>query len=147
MFFKMKGEMMKEKMKFRCYNPTTKRMYDVNYINFFENSLSYVDENNEIIVELLENVELMKFTNLKDKNGIEICEGDILEFPDLDKQSNEILNKGIVVREDNINALSLGNLKYEDTDFTNNYINYINIIFEESKILGNIYQNPQLLEK
>ena len=137
---------MKRKIKFKCFNPITKKIYNVNYINFCDNSLSYIDENNKTIIEFIENINLMNFTNLKDIQGTEIYEGDIIEFDDYDRKSNNLKNVAVVVREDNVNTLALQKFKYDNTEFTNKYMDYIEDVFENSKVIGNIYQNPELLE-
>jgi hypothetical protein len=89
----------------------------------------------------------MNFTNLKDIQGTEIYEGDIIEFDDYDRKSNNLKNVAVVVREDNVNTLALQKFKYDNTEFTNKYMDYIENIFENSKVIGNIYQNPELLKK
>ena len=139
---------MKRKIKFKCYNPITKKIYDVNYINFWDNSLSYIDENNKTIIEFIENISLINFTNLKDINGTEIYEGDIVKFEDcyFDQKDN-FYNIGVVQRERNTNELAIGQLLYQKTDFDENYIDYIEQNFEVCEVIGNIYQNPELLKK
>ena len=80
---------------------------------------------------------LMQSTGLKDKNGVEIFEGDI------------VLENGIQ------RAVSFGEQEYEE-DFGNlaYYVGfnvytkwgYSSIDPVEYEILGNIYENPELLE-
>lgn len=88
--------------------------------------------------------ELMQFTGLKDKNGIEIYEGDILEF------KNELGKHNIhkVFRVAGGLAINSHNDDFY-RDFTSFYeacadmqtIGYI----VQCKIIGNIYENPELL--
>ena len=92
-------------------------------------------------------IELMQYTGLKDKNGKEIYEGDIVEFDDYDRKSNYLKNVAVVVREDNVNTLALQKFKYDNTEFTNRYMDYIENIFENSKVIGNIYENPELIKE
>ena len=70
--------------------------------------------------------EVMQFTGLKDKNGKEIYEGDILEFTD----QTTSLSKPFKIRE---------TVKYLGCSF------YPNFGANEGEIIGNIYENPDLL--
>ena len=74
-----------------------------------------------------ENAALMQYTGLKDKNGKEIYEGDILEHYSgaVPKGSNPIIRQAVKWKQ------------YR-------YININN--YSISKVIGNIYENPELLE-
>lgn len=69
-----------------------------------------------------------QYTGLKDRNGKEIYEGDVLELPNGTKGIVEWLECGFVLR-----------LKSE-TIWQNLLFNVIN----HYKIIGNIYENPEL---
>jgi len=77
-----------------------------------------------------------QFTGLKDKKGNEICEGDILKFP------NHIPHE-----DDEIEVV-----EYSDEDANFNPFYYCsqcqnsNCEAETSEIIGNIYENPDLLK-
>ena len=74
---------------------------------------------------------LMQFTGLEDKNGIEIYEGDIVECFN-DGLSEVLFRKG-----------SFGTLTY-----TSRGIDFytFNEVYGACEIIGNIYENPELLE-
>ena len=78
-------------------------------------------------------IELMQFTGLKDKNEKEIFEGDVLK-------SNEYFWKGsnIVVHYHKGGFFPFRFECQESSDL---------LLSENSEIIGNIYENPELLEQ
>ena len=81
---------------------------------------------------------LMQSTWIKDKNGQEIFEGDIVEFEDADDIENVYINQGVIewcqggFTVSNRTTVTLDDLLDEDT--------------LEVTIVGNIYDNPELLD-
>jgi len=80
------------------------------------------------------NWELMQFTGLKDKNGKEIYEGDILK--DVDQDNGRHYNSIVEFFEGMFRAISF-------TNSTNSYPAGM----ENMEIVGNFYENPELLLK
>lgn len=117
--------------KFRAWLKNDKEMIDVMQIAFDTKWIRVFYQLNYRWFKF-DDVLLMQSTGLKDKNGQEIFEGDILGSKD------GLLNGIIEYRED------LGM-------WTNTLIRYNNFerlcnVASDRKIIGNVYQNPELLE-
>lgn len=131
-------------IKFRAFNKAERKMCRVVSIDFtgfitvrfpeFEHESD--DYNDQMLIEEFE--PLMQYTGLKDKNGKEIYEGDIVET--VTASGNPFGTIDVVRYQD-------GGFKLvDDTDsLLPIYIGDKEVISIE--IIGNIYENPELLEK
>ena len=122
-------------IKFRVYNPRDKKMHDdITGFEFFTNgdlSGVFIDG----VFFLIEEVYLMQYTGLKDKNGKEIYEGDILRI-----KNSLIELEGEVI----FDTIDLAFEVYDKENDCKEMLWYTNKEFE---VIGNIYDNPDLLEK
>tara|TARA_R110000772_G_scaffold249530_2_gene363818 strand:+ start:14864 stop:15253 length:390 start_codon:yes stop_codon:yes gene_type:complete len=88
----------------------------------------------------LDNVVIQQFTELKDVKGTEIYEGDIVK---LKKPSGKIVVDEVVFGDMTMGlntgfGAKSGEYGYEGEDF---------VYLDKSEIIGNIFENPELLEK
>ncbi len=126
-------------IKFRAWDKEQEKMFKPVYLLLSKgSSLPIVFKNGETIRGSGRlhgyNVELMQYTGLKDKNDIEIYEGDIATTPYLSR-----LTKGTVAYV----GSSFVYVTEEGDTITMIYINQL----PEFEVIGNIYENPELMEK
>lgn len=124
-------------IKFRAWDKTSKILVEVLEIDWLENRLvmQTLGKSTERWTNFLDNVELMQFTGLLDKSGKEIYEGDIIKMPHFyyghaKKQPNGVRLKVVTWRE---TAAATG------FDISKNN--------HSAEVIGNIYENPELLNK
>ena len=79
-------------------------------------------------------IELMQYTGLKDKNNKEIYEGDILSNGNNEKPYKVIFENGSFRAE-------------FEGDFEEYSFDLINIVAQGCEIVGNIYENPELIKE
>lgn len=144
---------MNRKIKFRAWQKYHKQMLDVTNIDFRDGEIY------SLTVEYLEGtiprfvtygkdydklwldydcINLMQYTGLKDKNGKEIYEGDIVRIT-LANGNNEKDYKVFYFEEGA--SFQLKNIRcYYDVDTFWRYSN------KQIEVIGNIYKNPELLD-
>ena len=144
-------------IKFRAWNKNTKKMYKIGQITFEKGIWNYQPDDREYIgmsIPYQPSFILMQYTGLKDKNGKEIYEGDIVtgtDYPFIDEGKQSYV--GIVVFYDDV--ASFGYEYYcvrKDKRGISNGINNEfeaneNLICNDLEVIGNIYDNPELLEE
>ncbi len=134
-------------IKFRAWDKTTEEMLQVKALILAENTLlgcggkpHIFDEHNDL--HPLNEVALMRYTGLKDKNGKEIYEGDIVEAKDPYKyNSKEIFYTCEVVFTEGAAFM----LKHTYENWGTVGIRYFGLRDMELEVIGNIYENPELL--
>lgn len=85
-------------------------------------------------------IDLMQYTGLKDKNGIEIYEGDIVKY------ERKCYDKEEVYTVDVINEVifMFGSFKHRDSQY--GWEGEGLIPLDECEVIGNIHQNPELIK-
>ena len=130
--------------KFRAWHHELGRMMLIRTMFFFANELEELQLNDSImnddIPEYPDEIELMQSTGLKDKNGKEIFEGDIITNGTsiVDVKSHQTLGFYTVVNGEERFFGSNTSIK----DFENDVEEFSSV----TEIIGNIYENPELLE-
>lgn len=122
--------------KFRAYDHQVKEMFEVKIIDF-ENELVKVNSqtrnHNDTWRCIKDDVcSLMQYINIKDKNKEEIYEVDICIYTN--QKGKHI---GVVKWMNTLNSFRLVFKEKEEFFF----------ISDDNEVIGNIYENPELLEK
>jgi uncharacterized phage protein (TIGR01671 family) len=113
---------MTREIKFRAYYVPEKYMMDWKEFEYQLNENNYISP-----FKSTDNWKVMQYTGLEDKNGVEIYEGDVL---------TELGHVKVVEWSDK----GLGWVSTIVKEYKNNYSASI-------EILGNIYENPELLKE
>lgn len=125
-------------IKFRCW--CDNQMQKVSSIDFQHKKIKLFASDT---IDSHEGV-LMQYTGLKDKNGKEIYEGDIIDIHQTVNGENvfiiEITNTGLVIPSYRFNR----NIKYQ---YNVRELLEVNEYEKEIEVIGNIYENPELLKE
>lgn len=87
-----------------------------------------------------ENFDLMQYIGLKDINNVEIYEGDIVK---LSKENSDFKEIGVVKFDENKASYVL-ETQDDDISYNISYYNYHKVYY---RVIGNIYENKELLEQ
>ncbi|ERI10852.1 YopX family protein [Aneurinibacillus aneurinilyticus] len=109
-------------IKFRAWDKNLERLYNPDYVQEYFHEI--VSDNKRFT--------LLQYTGLKDKNGKDIFEGDILEY------------KKLSFHEDGVERGHVWYNEYAEWS-VNNWL--LNRIYRRAEVIGNIFEHPELLEE
>jgi len=140
-----KIELPKREIKFRVWDKRDKRMRDIGYLDF-EGRVQILENDHPSKVRNKKDFVLMQYTGLKDKNGTEIYEGDIVKYrPYYAYEYNEEYEIDIV--------------KWGETGDTDGFLHHRHlewIVFDQPladvvdgdcEVIGNIFEDSELLKE
>lgn len=144
----------------RAWDKEFKEMVQVDALVFDEQIIKATYKNGNVVKEDLKNYVLMQSTGLKDKNGKEIFEGDILKFNDTWSDycyegyvDGEITGVNYVEIEKETTCFGFGKTRIPESSLfnlvNNEHFTFKELITDTSfefEIIGNIHTNPELLE-
>ena len=145
--------MMQNKFRYRVIANDDKKMHDVIFLNYENNSVEWYNDKNKKRAAFIEEVPTVQCTGLKDKNGKLIYEGDILDLYVSSKKLYRYevkyeIGSFMLESQDEIfdfpkvwndYVYPLSQLYYE-------YQNEENFI-DQCEVVGNIYETPELLKE
>ena len=131
---------------YRVWVKKEKKMYGIEYDGYVDyiracgepdalgTDVQIIDETGTYQSYSFDEVEVMEYTGRKDKNGIKIYEGDVLYY--------RLLEQNYLVQWDNHNA------KFSAVGGRNTFDSnaYRASAFDQMEIVGNVYENPNLME-
>ena len=129
-------------IKFRAWHKGRKKIVEITDLNFMEKEnikCTYRDKPYLFTTISQDEVELMQFTGLQDKNGVDIYEGDIINSDYRAEGYRANLHGYIVFFRGGFCARTVKVKYFDDCPMSD-------LIIDSTEIIGNIYENPELLE-
>lgn len=131
--------------RFRAWDKKTETIQEIESISFKEKKL-VIDQKsvtwfNSDYIRNSDEVELMQSTGMKDKNGVEIFEGDIVAVENHPFQRKEDSSAGMEIEGDYVVGWNQHDLTWCAGDLL------LARLKPYVRVIGNIYENSELLEE
>ena len=115
-------------IKFRAYDKELNKMIGWDFIKKVRNLQKLLSLNHVVV---------MQYTGLKDKNGVKICDGDIVRAEYFGEESREYIHQQIYYKKEYC-MFVIGSCEEDEENLTDE-------ISSNIEIVGNIYENGNLL--
>lgn len=166
---------MQDRFRYRVFDNDDRKMHDVIFLNYENNSVEWYNDNNKKRAAFIEEVPIVQCTGLKDKNGKLIYEGDIIvipnQYPFYDYKNKEDMKqdlnstKGEIKGESILNYIGIVEWIYSQWQYVYHCVNpekrgisegvnhgLNDFGFDETRntcyeVIGNIYENTELLRE
>lgn len=166
---------MQDRFRYRVFDNDDKKMHDVIFLNYENNSVEWYNDKNKKRAAFIEEVPTVQCTGIKDKNGKLIYEGDIIvipnQYPFYDYKNKEDMKQdlnfteGEIKGESILNYIGIVEWIYSQFQYVYHCVNpnkrgisegvnqgLNDFGFDETsntcyEIIGNIYENPELLDE
>jgi len=133
-------------IKFRAWDKENHNMYNVEAILFDDKHTNMIRVGENVLLSF-DDIELMQFTGLHDKNGKEIFEGDLISFTEVDEDSclgREETNTVVVKWIDEIAQYRACFSSGRRTEL--HFVVKLPTV-QDCEVIGNIYENPELIKE
>ena len=134
---------MKREIKFRVWDHNTNTMMIPDNFEFYDGKIGWIDAGREAGPGsgndgYPDQFEIMQYTNLKDKNGREIYEGDIVKLHQVVLSPDDMIGWVEYTAQYGY-SIRFGKRRCRQSDWATDE-------GEKYEVIGNIFENPELLE-
>lgn len=136
-------------IKFRAWDKLTPKYWNIEnwhfedeYLDLIEPGVSIADPNSERVWRKFNEVELMQYTGIKDKNGKDIYEGDVVRYTAWHDGKPTGVFQGEVVYSGDLGMASFDIRLDHDGEIGRAVLPALGV-----EIIGNAFENPELLEE
>lgn len=131
-------------LKFRAWDKSNKEILKIDVIDFYFKEIRVLPDDSNNFSMKFKNVEIMQSTGFHDKNGMEIFEGDILNCGYLITGSPFEENDEYKEEQGIVTFVNCG-FNIEFNKYNTLFVDII-LTCEDIEVIGNIYENPELLK-